>query len=58
MSAYLQMGHQSRNLVNEEVDDFQFSGIILSPVNRKSEDMERDISDFIDVKEYDIGCVN
>ncbi len=34
MSAYLQMGHDTENLVGE-ADLEEFRGIILSPVNRE-----------------------
>ena len=34
MTAYLQMGHNTENLIGEE-DLEEFEGIILSPVNRE-----------------------
>ncbi len=45
MAAYLQMGHDSENLVGaEDLDEFR--GIILSPVNRNETELQGHISRF------------
>lgn len=44
MSAYIQMGHDTQNLVGEK--DLNFSGIILSPVNRPPEKLIDDFKSF------------
>jgi len=53
MSSYLQMGHHTENLVGEE-DLGLFSGIILSPLNRKSEELFEDVKIFRKKRNYDI----
>ena len=53
MSAYLQMGHHSRNLIGEKDLD-EFTGIILSPVNRRREGLIEDVPAFRSEKEYDV----
>lgn len=45
MSSYLQMGHHSANLLDEE-DLNLFSGAILSPVNETEESLAKQINDF------------
>lgn len=53
MSAYLQMGDNTENLVGaKDLDEFR--GIVLSPVNRKDEEMVIDIVRFRNKKDYDI----
>lgn len=53
MSAYLQMGDKSENLVGErDLDEFQ--GIVLSPVNRKPVDLQQDVRTFREKGDYDI----
>ena len=52
MSAYMQMGHNTENLVG--IDDAPFKGIILSPVNRFPNELENDIKKFREKGEYDI----
>jgi hypothetical protein len=53
MSAYLQMGHDSENLVGEkDLDDFR--GIILSPVNRTPDELRSDVAAFRKKATYDI----
>ena len=47
MAAYMQMGHHTENLVGEE--DLQgFSGIVLSPMNRKFDQLCIDVKNFRD----------
>lgn len=45
MAAYIQMGHNSEILVGAEGLEM-FSGIILSPVNRKPDELQRHIAEF------------
>src|SRR5262245_29410680 len=53
MSAYLQMGHNSENLVREgNLRDF--SGLILSPVNRSESVLSGDVTEFRGKGKYDI----
>ncbi len=48
MAAYLQMGHQSENLVGEKgLEDF--GGIILSPVNRLPSELIQDVAGFNEI---------
>ena len=53
MSSYLQMGHHTENLVGEKDLDL-FSGIILSPLNRKPEELLEDVKLFRQKGKYDI----
>jgi hypothetical protein len=53
MSAYLQMGHDTENLVGE-TDLEEFRGIILSPVNRPPDKLQESIPDFRRRGDYDI----
>jgi len=53
MASYLQMGHDTQNLVGEEGLE-KFSGIILSPLNREPANLKHDISSFRKIDEYDI----
>src|SRR5260370_40748874 len=53
MAAYLQMGHDSENLVGETgLEDY--NGIILSPVNRDESQLTGDVQRFRAKSEYDI----
>lgn len=45
MASYLQMGHDTQNLVGESGLE-NYKGIILSPVNRTKSDLEQDIPKF------------
>ena len=42
MSAYLQMGHDTENLVGE-ADLEEFQGLILSPVNREPDKLRENV---------------
>lgn len=53
MSAYLQMGHDTENLVGE-VDLEEFRGIILSPVNREPDMLRENVPVFRRRGDYDI----
>lgn len=53
MTAYLQMGHDTENLV-AETDLDEFRGIVLSPVNRDSETLAQNIQDFRTRGQFDI----
>ena len=54
MSAYLQMGHDSENLVG--VDGLQgFTGLVLSPVNRSFAELGRDVARFRQAGKFDIA---
>lgn len=53
MSAYLQMGHDTENLVGE-TDLEEFKGIILSPVNREPERLRENLPMFRRRGDYDI----
>ncbi len=53
MSAYLQMGHDTENLVGEP-DLEEFRGIILSPVNREPNKLREYVPDFRRRGKYDI----
>ncbi|MHA1279694.1 MAG: hypothetical protein ACTSQ8_21025 [Candidatus Helarchaeota archaeon] len=53
MTAYLQMGHNTENLVGEE-DLEEFEGIILSPVNREPDKLSEDIPIFRERGDFDI----
>jgi hypothetical protein len=53
MSAYMQMGHDTENLVGEPgLEDFK--GIILSPVNRFPDELAKNIKAFREKGDYDI----
>ena len=53
MAAYLQMGHDSENLVGETgLEDYR--GVILSPVNRDESQLIGDVRKFRAKSEYDI----
>jgi hypothetical protein len=54
MSAYLQMGHDSENLVGVPGLD-GFAGIILSPVNRSESDLGDWVRDFRQKGQFDIA---
>jgi len=54
MSAYLQMGHDSENLVG--VDGLQrFTGLVLSPVNRSVSELRRDVARFQQAGKFEIA---
>ena len=53
MSAYLQMGHDTENLVGAD-DLGEFAGIILSPVNRDPEQIAEKMPLFREAGNYDI----
>src|SRR5260370_41885895 len=53
MSAYLQMGHDSENLVGV-VGLEEYHGIILSPVNRDAGELAGDVGVFRKKSDYDI----
>jgi hypothetical protein len=53
MSAYLQMGHDTENLVGE-TDLDEFTGIVLSPVNRDSPTLTQNVATFRGKGQYDI----
>ena len=53
MTAYLQMGHDTENLV-AETDLDEFRGIVLSPVNRDSETLAQNIQNFRSRGQFDI----
>src|SRR6266851_3833129 len=53
MTAYLQMGHDTENLV-AETDLDEFRGIVLSPVNRDSETLGQNIQTFRSKGHFDI----
>lgn len=53
MSAYLQMGHDTENLVGA-ADLDEFTGIILSPVNRDPDQIAGKMPLFRDTGDYDI----
>lgn len=47
MGSYMQMGHHTENLVGKEgLEDY--TGVILSPVNREPTDLPRDVDQFRD----------
>ena len=53
MAAYLQMGHDSENLIGETgLEDYR--GVILSPVNRDESQLIGDVRKFRAKSEYDI----
>ena len=53
MTAYLQMGHDTENLVGE-TDLEEFRGIILSPVNRPPDKLRENVPVFRQKGDYDI----
>jgi len=53
MASYMQMGHHSENLIGEKDLD-EFSGLILSPVNRGPDDLRNDIVDYRGKGTYNI----
>jgi hypothetical protein len=53
MAAYLQMGHDSENLVGATGLE-EYRGIILSPVNRNATELAGDVPTFRAKSEYDI----
>lgn len=53
MSAYFQMGHDTENLISE-TDLDEFSGIILSPVNRDPYQLNRHTKSFKEIGKFDI----
>lgn len=53
MGSYLQMGHQTENLVGE-TDLDNFDGIVLSPLNRLPDELKIDIPTYRKVKNFDI----
>jgi hypothetical protein len=53
MSAYMQMGHDTENLVGEQDLD-EFVGIVLSPVNRDAPTLAENIQIFRARGHYDI----
>lgn len=53
MSAYLQMGHDTENLVGE-TDLEEFTGIVLSPVNRDTPTLAQNVAIFRGKGGYDI----
>lgn len=53
MASYLQMGHDTENLVGEkDLDEFQ--GIVLSPLNRSPEELLKHVKEFKEKGDYDI----
>lgn len=54
MSTFMQMGHDTRNLVGEK-DLHGFAGIILSPVNRDPADLTGDVPEFRDRGDFEIA---
>jgi len=52
MSSYMQMGHDTENLVGAE--DLNFAGIICSPINREPDKLEEKISEFREKGIFDI----
>lgn len=53
MSSYFQMGHNTENLVGEKGLG-AFQGIILSPLNRNKNELEKHIHEFRKKRKYDI----
>lgn len=53
MTAYLQMGHDTENLVGAE-DLEEFRGIVLSPVNREPNALARYVESFREKGDFDI----
>ena len=53
MAAYLQMGHDSENLVGVAGLE-SFAGLILSPVNRTEDELKRNVSAFREKGAFDI----
>jgi hypothetical protein len=53
MSSYMHMGHNTENLVGER-DLEEFTGIILSPVNRSPGELSAYVNRFRRIGEYDI----
>lgn len=53
MGSYMQMGHDTENLVGE-MDLQYFKGIVLSPLNRKPHELKSHISSFRDKGDFDI----
>lgn len=53
MSAYMQMGHDTENLVGENSLKL-FKGIVLSPVNRSPAELSANVGKFREKGEYDI----
>jgi len=53
MTAYLQMGHDTENLVGAQ-DLNAFGGIVLSPVNRRPETLARNVQSFRRQGDFDI----
>jgi len=54
MSSYMQMGHDTQNLVGERDLD-GFAGIVLSPVNRDPSDLSDDVPVFRDRGDFQIA---
>ena len=54
MSSYMQMGHDTQNLVGER-DLEGFAGIVLSPANRDPSDLSNDIPRFRDSGDFEIA---
>ncbi len=52
MASYMQMGHNTENLVGEE--NLDFSGIILSPLNRCPDELKGDVAKYRKSGKYDI----
>lgn len=52
MSAYLQMGHDSENLVGQ--GQLDFAGVILSPVNRSESELAANLPKFRSAGNFDI----
>ena len=53
MGAFMQMGHDTKNLVGEK-DLLGFDGIVMSPVNREPADLEQDMLEFRGRGDYHI----
>lgn len=54
MSAYFQMGDRTENLIGE-TDLNEFTGIVLSPINRKPSELPQDIAGFHDGDAHSIA---
>jgi hypothetical protein len=53
MSAFLQMGHDSMNLIGEDELD-SFEGIILSPVNEESYSLSQSVKSIRQRGSYEV----
>lgn len=53
MGAYMQMGHDTQNLIGERGLE-QYTGFVLSPLNRTPDELRSDISKMKSLNHYDI----